>query len=162
MKVLIIHPSTNFYGGAELVVVKLCQYLTKNNIYHGLHMAQMPDEMRNELKGTEVLTGLDFHLRRWDIVNYHNFPATLISSIATFGKVPGCHYMNEPAEMFTNWYRKPIEAFNRYLVKNQIKNVAVADNFNASRCENIYQVKPRIIPYGIDYEFFSQCDHKPD
>ncbi len=162
MKVLIIQPSSRFYGGAEQVIVRLCQYMQKNNIYHGLHMAEMTDEMRRDLKGTEILSGGDFYFKRFDIINYHNFPSTLISTLALPVNKPGVWYCNEPAEMFTNWKRKPLEAFNRWLVRNQIKNVAVADNFNADRCESIYKVKPRIIPYGIDYNFFSQCNHDPD
>jgi len=38
----------------------------------------------------------------------------------------------------------------------------VADKFNSRRFFDIYNVVPRIIPYGIDYEFFSQAEHNPD
>jgi glycosyltransferase involved in cell wall biosynthesis len=45
--------------------------------------------------------------------------------------------------------------FDKFLVKNYIKYSVVADDFNYKRFEKIYDIKPEIINYGIDYEFFS-------
>jgi glycosyltransferase involved in cell wall biosynthesis len=71
-------------------------------------------------------------------------------------------YCNEPPEMFTSPRRKFIEWGNRNLVRNRIENVVVADKFNAKRLADLYKITPKIIPYGIDYEFFSQVKQNPD
>ena len=43
----------------------------------------------------------------------------------------------------------------KYLVKNKIKNIVVSDKFNTERFHTIYGLRPTIINYGIDYDFFS-------
>lgn len=162
MKVLIVSPKSQFYGGGERVIVKLCDYLSNHAIVHALAMPSMTDEMRKELSGTPIISSLPAliaNVNSFDIVNYHNFPSTLLSM---FIQKPGIWYCNEPAEMFTNWKRKFIEWGNRNLIKNRIENVVVADKYNARRCLDIYGVTPKIIPYGIDYEFFSKVQHNPD
>lgn len=166
MKVLIVHPCKGFYGGAEEVVVQLTNYLHNNGHELRIVLKSAPTEMESKLeeiisswyignshswKGFRYLTR---GLTRWaDIINVHNFPATL----ATFPtKKPIVYLCNEPAELFTNWWRKPIEAFNRWWVKKSGMKVIVADQVNAKRFFDIYGVVPTIIPYGVDYDFWSQ------
>jgi len=55
MKVLIVHPHMSLYGGAELVIVKLANYLTKNGIKNSILTLSMLDEIKKELKGTELI-----------------------------------------------------------------------------------------------------------
>ena len=43
----------------------------------------------------------------------------------------------------------------KYSVKGYVKNVVVADEFNAERFKNIYIITPDIINYGIDHAFFA-------
>lgn len=162
MKVLLVSPESTFYGGGERVIVKLCNYFRDNSIVHTLAIPKMTDEMRNNLSGTPILNNIPAlveNINRFDVVNFHNFPATLWSMFST---KPMVWTLNEPAELFTNWKRKFIEWGNRNLVKNRIENVVVADKFNARRCFDIYKVIPKVIPYGIDYEFFSEANHDPD
>jgi glycosyltransferase involved in cell wall biosynthesis len=164
MKVLILHPKVPIYGGAERVIVKLCEYLSDHSIPHAVSMPSIPDDMKADLvkSGTPVMIGLPAlmaNVNNFDIINYHNFPATLLS-MATMK--PGVWYCNEPPELFTSLIRKPFEWGNRNLIRNKIENVIVADKFNARRFFDIYGVVPKIIPYGIDYEYFSQIEHNPD
>jgi len=63
---------------------------------------------------------------------------------------------NEPPELFTNWKRSSIEAFNRWWVRKSKMKVVVADEMQAFRFQGIYGVSPEIIPYGIDYNFWSR------
>jgi len=87
-----------------------------------------------------------------NVINAHNFPANLL----TYPLKPVVWYCNEPPELFTNWKRKPVEAFNRWWVEKSGMKVVVADSVNQSRFLDIYKVKPEIVPYGIDYEFWSK------
>jgi glycosyltransferase involved in cell wall biosynthesis len=160
MRVLIVHPKVPVYGGAEKVIVRLCEYLRKQGIEHALNMPSVPEQMKMDLAGTKIIPGLCYDYGYWKVVNYHNFPATLKTFVHPLGSE--CWYCNEPPELFTNWKRKPIEFVNRRMIVNKILNVIVADQFNADRFERLYGIKPRIIPYGIDWEYFSQVDRKPD
>lgn len=163
MKILIVHCGKGIYGGAELVIVELANYLYKQehevtmvakdvpkDFYGGIHPVipcYQPDTYLS-LRGT-----VQTLLSEMDVVNVHNFPATL----APFPtKKPIVWMCNEPAELFTNWWRKPIEAFNRWWVKKSGMKVVVADDFNMRRFRNIYGVEPKIIPYGVDYAFWSK------
>lgn len=101
MKVLIVHPHMSLYGGAELVIVKLANYLTKNGIKNSILTLSMLDEIKKELKGTELIIPkgkkeekkgifkfLNFtsetlllrkyvhkYRKEYDVINVHNFPA---------------------------------------------------------------------------------------
>lgn len=145
MNVLIVHPYKGFHGGAEEVVSKLGQELTFKN--HGVMLIQEGNYAR--------LWAKTQHLgNRWaDIINCHNFPATL----AAFPmKKPIIWTCNEPPEYFTNWWRKPIEAFNRKWVAKSGMTVVVSDQINARRFFRLYGIEPKIVPYGINYLFWSR------
>jgi len=159
MKVLIVHPSNGFYGGAEEVIIQLCKYLEAKN--HSVRLITMhnPKELETWVALPKPRNWLEFRaqvqscLGFYDIVNVHNFPATL----TTFPKkVPTVYMCNEPAELFTKLWKKPIETFNRWWVRKSGMKVVVADQVNADRFKSIYKVEPTIIPYGIDYKFWSQ------
>lgn len=88
-----------------------------------------------------------------DVVNVHNAPAPLMTLPK---RVPTVYVCNEPMELFTNWKRKPIEALNRWWVKKSGMRVVVADSFNARRFKKMYGVIPTIVPYGVNYDFWSK------
>lgn len=162
MNVLIMHPKVPIFGGAELVIVKLCQYMAENSIPHALAMPHIPGDMKDKLVGTPVISSVPdiiANLNLFDVVNFYNFPATLFSMICN---KPMCWYMNEPPELFTSWKRKFIEWGNRNLARTRIGNIIVADKFNARRCFDIYNIVPTVIPYGIDYDYFSRVDYRPN
>lgn len=165
MNVLIVHCGKGIYGGAELVIVKLANYLYEQG--HSIKIiAKDMDIDFGELGSgiicyhpptyNELRNTVQEYIGWSNVVNVHNFPATLTtfpSRLQTRAVVWMC---NEPAEMFTNWKRKPIEAFNRWWVKSSGMGAIVADKYNADRFERIYKVKPRIIPYGVDYDYWSE------
>ncbi len=146
MKILIVHPSKGFYGGAEEVVDQLYKYLNT----HG-HEARVVN-----YGSLSMLRQRTRELLSWaDVGNVHNFPATLMPFPT---KKPIVWTCNEPPELFTNIFRKPIEAFNRWWVKSSGMKVVVADEYQVLRFFSIYGVVPRVIPYGIDYKFWSGGD----
>jgi len=163
MKVLIIHPCKGFYGGAEEVVVQMSRYLTAHEHQATLLTTNLPPDMQERLpKGLSWIVTPEYlgmwqyahsEIGKYDIVNAHNFPATL----TTFPtKKPIVWYCHEPPELFANWRRKPVEAFNRWWVRKSGTKVVVADQMNAHRFFRIYGVEPQVVPYGVDCEFWSK------
>ena len=109
--------------------------------------------MRKELKEK---------INNFDLISIHNYPAEL--SIFPFHK-PVVWMCNEPQLYLNTKLGFPLSlkiknkiflAFDKFTVKYYIKNIIVADEFNAQRFKEIYNVNPRIINYGIDFIFFSQ------
>ncbi|HOX40660.1 MAG TPA: glycosyltransferase family 4 protein [bacterium] len=128
MKILLVHPHLNFYGGAELVVDKLSQYLLRNGHECVVATLSVSPEMRKRLSGLEFITskrsfsdgpkstslkgalslfGEIFELRRlikaaarnFDVINVHNFPTTWAA--AGVGK-PVIWMCNEPPDLWNN------------------------------------------------------------
>jgi len=185
MRVLIVYPKFYIYGGAELVIVKLANYLTKKGIQNAILTTSMLPEVEKDLEATEVIIqekprilpwtglkeifalhyGIKNNLNDFDLINVHNYPAEL--SIFPFRK-PTVWMCNEPPEivlhlsleksLLSKLVKRAILKFDKFVVRHYIKNVIVADEFNAKRFEKLYGLKPEIINYGIDYEFFSQGD----
>lgn len=101
MRVLIVYPHMALYGGAELVIVKLANYLTEKGIENAILSLSVLDEIKKELKGTKLITikdkkpdkkGLSKFMnfasetmllqrnvnklrKDYDVINVHNFPA---------------------------------------------------------------------------------------
>ncbi|MEO5359446.1 MAG: glycosyltransferase family 4 protein [Nitrospirota bacterium] len=184
MRVLIAAPQMYIYGGAELVIVELLNYLSKNKIEHALLTTGVIPEIKRDIAESEIITlpfgasndwsdllkntwllskGVRRHAKRFDIINLHNCPAEL--SAFTTSK-PAVWLCNEPPEVFLGGSVKREGApkrflktlfydFDKFIVRRYVKNVVVADEFNAARFKSLYGIMPQIIPYGINYEFFS-------
>ena len=101
MRVLIVHPHMSFYGGAELVIVNLANYLTKKGIENTVLTLSSSREIEKDLQGTQVIAlkdkreekkgiskfinfvyeilllqrHLHKHEKEYDVINVHNFPA---------------------------------------------------------------------------------------
>ena len=150
MKVLIVHHDKDIYGGAEEVIRQLRMYLIDK--WHSVEIVYESNPV--------VMWAKTQQLMNWaDVVNVHNFPATLAAYPT---KKPIVWMCNEPPELFTNLLRYPVEAFNRRWVKKSRMKVVVADRANAYRFSNLYGVHPTIIPYGVNYDFWSQGERKED
>lgn len=96
---------------------------------------------------------------KYDIINVHNFPAHW----TLFPKHKPCVWMcNEPPDLWHNPHPTPAATLgrsaalliDRNIVKRSVTIGCVADDFNAQRFIDRYRLNPRIVPYGIDYEFF--------
>jgi glycosyltransferase involved in cell wall biosynthesis len=101
MRVLIVHPKLTVYGGAELVIVKLANYMTKKGIENALLTTSILPGIERDLKGTRIIVqqtkssiidksftipiseitalhkGIKDNLNDFDIINVHNYPAEL-------------------------------------------------------------------------------------
>lgn len=181
---LIVHPSMSLYGGAELVIVKLANYLTEKGIDNAILTLDMSPEIRKEIAGSDIIIPekpLKFspkvpyfmtlplvvltlikHLRRnlenFDVINVHNFPVEFIAfscrkKVVWMCNEPPQQYFTSPSPL-VKLLNEAITVMDKVVVKKYINHVCVADEFNAKRFEGIYGIKPVIIPYGIDYEFF--------
>jgi glycosyltransferase involved in cell wall biosynthesis len=119
MRVLIVHPKMTFYGGAELLVVRLANYLTRQGVANAVLTTVMAPEIEQDFKGTRLIyptamrqetirftnfprivlclhQALSRHVDHYDVINPHNFPANL----ALFLLNRPCVWMcNEPPEI---------------------------------------------------------------
>ena len=181
MRVLIVNPSFSVYGGAELLIVRLANYLTERGVENAILTTYILPEVKADLKSTEVNVvkrfpanriGEIIALRRgiagmqkdFDVINVHNFP----SEIAVFGcKKPVVWMCNEPElhlslelpfSLKFKAFLRVIRPFEEFVVRNYVKRAIVADGFNAKRFKAIYGIEPEIIHYGIDCGFFSGGD----
>lgn len=183
MRVLIVNPKIYVYGGAELLLVKLCNFLTKKGIRNSILTTSILPEVQKELLGTNIIIqkkpkiyrnilncneilalykGVQENFNNFDLINVHNYPAEL----SVFRcKKPVVWMCNEPSlylSMLNSSFKsklltKVLFDFERFIVRHFIKNAVVADKFNAKRFKKIYNgMTPYISNYGIDYEFFSK------
>jgi glycosyltransferase involved in cell wall biosynthesis len=190
VRVLIVNPHMFIYGGAELVIVKLANYLSANGIAHALLTTNIIPEIESDLKNTEIIKfpfevrnnwsdlvkniwllnkGIRRNIDRFDVINVHNAPAELAALTSSKPVVWLC---NEPPEvllggsahkegLLKRFAKNTFYGFDKQIVKRYIKNVVVADEFNALRFKNLYGIEPEIIPYGINYDFFSIPPESP-
>lgn len=174
MKVLMVHPRFDFYGG-DLLIVELVRYLKKHGIECSILTLKMIEEVRKDILEVPLILPKNpignkfnqiFVLRKmilenekhFDVINTFNSPA----EIACIGcKKPVVWTCFEPAEIFfTSNFKskiigKLIHISDKIFLKNK-KNVAcVADEANSDRFEKLFGIKPEIQYYGISYERFS-------
>ena len=120
MKVLIVYPRMDLYGGAELLVVRLANYLTRNKVENALLTTNLSPAIEKDLAGTQIFAypytrfrdfraplnlfrliwilhkGIREHINDFDVINVHNYPAEL--SVYPFRK-PVVWMCNEPPEV---------------------------------------------------------------
>jgi glycosyltransferase involved in cell wall biosynthesis len=101
MRVLIVHPEIIVYGGAELLIVKLANYMTKKGIENAILTTSITPEVEKDLEGTEIIIqriksniidkilaipiteilsihkGIKNNLKDFDVINVHNYPTEL-------------------------------------------------------------------------------------
>lgn len=180
--VLLVQPYMSVFGGAELVIVKLANYLAKKGIDISILTFSISPRILRELGDIQVIIPRKIieekrvfllrilpsvrvlrkfilsHSKDFDVINVHNFPAEL----ALFGcDKPSVWMCNEPPRVyFEHILLKPIttavEIIDKLIIKNYISKVVVSDQFNKRRFKRIYGVEPEVNHYGIDHEFFSK------
>lgn len=138
MKVLIVYPKIDLYGGAELLVVRLANYLTRNNIENALLTTNLCAEVKNDLTGTQIISypytpfqsftaslnffrlwwllnkGLRKHINDFDIINVHNYPTDL--AVYPFRK-PVVWMCNEPPEVHVRFKEEKKYTLRWFVIK---------------------------------------------
>jgi len=159
-KVLIVHPEFYKDGGAERVIVRLANYLTNKNIEVTILTTNMLPEIKQQFKEARILQCKDFAemsnvfqliCQDFDVINIHNSPAQLLPFTRKLNTVWMC---NEPPGLDGETYN--ISNKEKQMVQNHIKKVVVADKANQKRFKEIFNMDSHIVPYGIDYDFFSK------
>jgi len=100
------------------------------------------------------------HAAGCDVINAHNFPAEWVCG--GLGK-PVVWMCNEIPDFYNNprpsavmrlfrWVGVKIDACR---VARDITTIVCADEYNASKVRMRYHREPVIIPYGVEYQFFS-------
>jgi glycosyltransferase involved in cell wall biosynthesis len=191
MKILIVYPRMDFFGGAELLVVRLANHLTERSIPHALLTTNITLDVSRHLGATPIISypytpytnqalrplnlirlirilhrGIRKHGREFDVINVHNYPADIA---AWRCRRPVVWMCNEPPHVHVRvsdekkyslrWLViQSILAFDRWSARRHIRQVVVADQYNQNRFQRLYGIKPRIIPYGIDCDFFRDVE----
>lgn len=130
INVLIVHPHMAFYGGAETLILKLYNYLTKKGIECKIVTLSVTPKISEICKDVDIVTpekSHDFMLRstsfisaigvfneqralqslvrenidQFDLVNPHNFPSTW-SVFPNSWKKPIVWMCNEPPDLWNN------------------------------------------------------------
>jgi glycosyltransferase involved in cell wall biosynthesis len=181
---LIIHPDLSFYGGAELVITEFCRYLGDHRISHDVLTTRVSDEIRAHTPKTNYTTipaawngrwqtGTAYSFWKylkdhpdWDVINAHNYPVHLAAACSPIPTVwlcnepPDYHIHYEGIHQPSDLVKKGILSADRWIVRNRVAEVIVADPFNKDRFFHLYHRPAHVIPYGIDYDFFSSGDRQ--
>lgn len=181
---LITHPDLSYFGGAELVITEFCRYLGNHGFPHDVLTRAVSDEVSAETPRTNYITippawqgrwqtGTAYSFRKymkhhldWDVINAHNYPTHLAAAGSSIPSVWLCneppafhiHYdgVHRPADLL----KKSLLTVDRWIVRNRVDDIIVADTFNQQRFFKLYSRPSHIIPYGIDFNYFSSGDGK--
>ncbi len=110
----------------------------------------------------QLATLLKKHMDIFEIIHINNFPATWACALA--GVRDAVWMCNEPPDSWNELSHSPLRAFlnsvgariDGYLVRRMAKRICGADCINAGRIEKRYRRHVDIVPYGIDFVFFSR------
>lgn len=184
MKVFIIQPDATLYGGAEHLIINLIKYLRKKHVDVEFLTLSINEKMKEEMKGIKIFSVFEKNkdvkkkylylkgiliLRKYlkkeydkhnSVVNPHNFPAEYIPIQFAKNIVWMCNEPPMPIYFSNSKFSNIFSKIDKILVRKYIKISIVSDEFNAKRFESIYGIKPKIIHYGIDYEFFRKGKRK--
>lgn len=175
MRVLIVYPEIYVFGGAELVIVRLCNFLTKKGVNNALLTSSIIPEVDKQLNGTKIIVrknpGINKlyfiwkivreFMNEYDLINVHNFPTQFSAFLCNKPVVWMC---NEPDILLGKQHAtsfkekllfKLLFLFEKFVINHYIKSIIVSDNYNFERFRNAYKVNPYINYYGIDYDYFA-------
>ena len=187
-QVLLVHPQMSYFGGAELLLVELCNWLTKKGIKNDILTSSISEDAKKMLINTKIIIPknsinisakgfesikdiLNFIKvfrkelikvrKNYDVINFHNFPATW--TLFPYRK-PSVWMLNEPPNLWSRpdagihlkLLNKIRIWMDKFIVKNSIDIICVADKFNQERCFERYGQNSRIVYYGVNYDFFSK------
>jgi glycosyltransferase involved in cell wall biosynthesis len=140
--------------------------IPKKKFRHKLRAISIRDsfETLSEIRALRSIVRRIMH--HYDVINPHNFPATW--SFFPNHK-PSVWMLNEPIGLWHNvnpsigskMLNNILTTMDRFVVNRYIDIVCVADEFNANRFHTIYGRRAEIVPYGIEYDIFSN-GHEAD
>jgi glycosyltransferase involved in cell wall biosynthesis len=137
LKILIVNPHLHLYGGADLVIVKLANYLINQGIETSILTLSISEKVRNELKGVEIIipgkqqgykkSALSFikegfilwnyirkNGKKYDVINIHNFPAEFSAFLC---KKPTVWLCNEPPGIWPEMQTRKLSIFKKILYR---------------------------------------------
>ena len=187
-KVLIVHNQMKHYGGAELLIVELANWMTKMGIKNDILALSKSKEVENDLINTKIITpNHNIDLRppgyknmqdifnairvfrkklseiedNYDVINFHDFPVTWSLWPR---KKPAVWFMNLPPNLWSKpeagWFLKLVNkiriGFDRFVVRNSMDIIAVAEIINKIRAKQRYDINSKLVDFGINYDFFSK------
>jgi len=187
-KVLIVHNQMKHYGGAELLIVELANWMTKMGIRNDILALSKSKEAEYDLINTEIITpehNIDLRPpgyknmqdifnaikvfrkklgeieKNYDVINFHDFPVTWTLWPR---KKPAVWFMNLPpnlwskpeAGLFYKTLNKMRIWVDRFVVRNSIDIITVAEVLNKIRAKERYGRDSKLVNFGINYEFFSK------
>ena len=144
----------------------------------GVHIVSQQDAPPKETIPRFLFSNVQFLWRNlktlqydYDVINAHNFPANCVFVT----KVPVVWMCNEPPRIVLRMDSLGFSIkdilkqilfplvlwFDRSLLKNIAKTV-VADTYNRTRFRALYGTDSTIIPYGVDWNYYSAGKPDPD
>lgn len=186
MKVLIAHSQMAMYGGAEVLIVRLATYLqnqghlvtiatlsTRNiDAYKDLEIITPKHQIEYRLRGS--ISALSDIYKMWrelsnlcselapdyDVINAHNFPAIWCAPrnkkvVWMCNEIPDLFH-NRHISLLINPLLNSGRWLDRTVARSKHPIAVVADENMARIFSHRYLIKPEIIPYGIDGEFFAR------
>ncbi|HUV84533.1 MAG TPA: glycosyltransferase family 4 protein [Methanosarcinales archaeon] len=189
MKILIVHPQMALYGGAELVIVRLAQYLMKQG--HNVTVATLSTDSHSEYKGIKFIlpekNRISYRLRgglgsiydiiqmqialqklcskyanNFDIINVHNFPA--IWAVPNHRKI--VWMCNEVPDLWHNAKVNGLanKVFNiaRHFDSRIVKSKDTISIVADNRCAEVFRKRYKFEPVIIHYGIDSfSAQHNP-
>jgi len=187
-RVLIVHNQMKYFGGAELLIVEMANWLTKMGIKNDILALSSSKQVEDCLINTEVITiKNDINLQPpgyknmneilksiklfrkklrkiegdYDVINFHDFPVTWTLWPR---KKPAVWFMNLPPNLWSKpnarfFYKllNKIRIFaDRFIVRKSMDLITVAEELNLERAKERYGKNPKLIYFGINYDFFSK------
>lgn len=163
MKILIVNPAFWIYGGAEELIVNLCNYLTDRHHQVTIITQMMVDDVRKDLKETRLLFCRDLKemaisltqiASDFDIINVHNHPCEYMLN----RKLNIIWQCNEPDPEVV--IGKELVEEKKVIVNNFIKKIIVSNELDKQRIKKFYDMDAEVIRYGFNQEFFNKGSDK--
>lgn len=187
-KVLIVHNQMKYYGGGELLIVELANWLTKMGVKNDILTLSKCKKVEEDLENTEIIIPEnDIDLRPpgfkdikdifkaiiafrkklksiykdYDVINFHDFPTTWAlwprkKAAVWFMNMPPSLWSKPNAGFFYKSLNKFRILFDRFVVRQTMGIITVAESLNKIRAKQRYGRDARLIYFGVNYDFFSK------
>jgi glucose-1-phosphate thymidylyltransferase/bifunctional UDP-N-acetylglucosamine pyrophosphorylase/glucosamine-1-phosphate N-acetyltransferase len=191
-KVLVVHTQMKYYGGAELLIVELCNWLTKRGIKNDILALSKSKEVEDALINTDIIIpkhNIDLQppgfksirdilnfirvyrkelkklMESYDVINFHDFPVTWTlwprkKASVWFMNLPPNLWSRPEANFLLKILNKLRIKLDRFVVRNSMDIIAVAESLNKIRAKERYGRDAKMVYFGVNYDFFSKGNKK--